>query len=430
MKHLFTFILLSLFLSGMTFGQTHQQAYVMNGLAENLDAINLVSGTVSSNVASLGLWPNQIIYHEEGLVVVNSGYNNLQVIDPVTFDNEGTVEFGADHNPYYIFVLDDRRVAVSHLLDNSVSLVNLTTMQEETSIPVGTGPEGLYQSGNELFVAITNYVGGYQQGYVDVINLATNQVTDHIEVGTNPQWIGYGHDGNLHVVCTGDYVAEFGKVYVVNPQIHQVVGTVTLGSSPGSWAVLENGVAYLGVSLWGSGGYLMAYNTITYQVIYDETAPLNVGGGVMGLVAGEDNKLYICVTQTDQIKVMDNSENIIATYNVGDGPQSIALKPAESPVPENELAINADQFQLGQNYPNPFNGITDIPYSISNRVHGAFLDVYNVTGQRIRRFFVTGNGLVNWDGKNQQGLPVAAGTYLVRLSGVDYHHAVRIVYLP
>ena len=429
MKRLFAFVVFCL-LSGLTFGQIHQQAYVMNGLAENLDAIDLVSGTVSSNVASLGLWPNQIIYHEEGLVVANSGYNNLQVIDPVSFNNEGTVEFGADHNPYYMCVLNDGRVAVSHLLDNSVSLVNLATMQEETSIPVGTGPEGLYQVGSELFVAITNYAGGYQQGYVDVINLTTNQVIDHIEVGTNPQWIGYGHDGNLHVVCTGDYVAEFGMVYVVNPQTHQVVSTVNLGSSPGSWAAMENGVAYLGVSLWGSGGYLMAYNTVTYQVIYNEAAPLNVGGGVMGLVAGEDNRLYICVTQTDQIKVMDSSENIIATYNVGDGPQSIALKPAESAVPENEQAISADQFQLGQNYPNPFNGMTNIPYSISDRVQGAFLAVYNVHGQRVRRFVVSGKGLVNWDGKNHQGIPVAAGTYLVRLSGADDHQAIKIIYLP
>lgn len=402
----------------------------MNGLAETLDVIELESGSVLSNVEPLGLWPNQILYHQDRLLVINSGYNNLQIIDPVSRNTIGTVEFGADHNPYYMCPLSDGRVAVSQLLSNSMSIVNVITQHEDTSVTVGSGPEGLIQDGNELFVAMTNYVGGYLPGQVYVINLSSYQVTDSITVGINPQWIGRGHDGNLHVVCTGDYATVFGQIYVVNPGTHQVVTTVTLGSSPGTWAVMQSGVAYLGVNLWGGGGHLLAYNTQTYQVLHSEANPLQVGGGVMGVTAGEDGKLYICTTETDQVKVMDSNESIVATYNVGDGPQSLALSPAVSSVPGNQPTVAPDHFRLGQNYPNPFNGATTIPYDVSASLQGASIEIVNITGQVVRRFHVSGAGNIAWDGTDDSGIPIAAGMYWARTASPLSAMVIPIVHLP
>jgi YVTN family beta-propeller protein len=414
----------------VAFGQIHREAYVMNGLAETLDVIDLQSGSVSSNAEPLGLWPNQIIYQQGRLVIINSGYNDLQIIDPITRNTIGTVEFGADHNPYYMCPLNDSRIAVTQLLDNSVSLVNISTQQEDASIPVGSGPEGIIQEGNELYITMTNYAGGYLPGMVYVINLSNNQVTDSITVGINPQWIGRGLDGNLHVVCTGDYMSVFGEVDVISPANHQVEQTIALGSSPGTWAVMESGIAYLGVNIWGGGGYLLAYDTQTYQVLHSEANPLQIGGGVMGVTAGEDGKLYICVTETDQIKVMDSSETIVAAYNVGDGPQSLALSPVESSVPGNNVSIAPDHYYLGQNFPNPFNGVTSIPYALSDDSERATLDIVNVTGQLVRRYVVSGAGTIIWDGTNQQGIAVAAGPYWARLSLSPAPETIRMIYLP
>jgi YVTN family beta-propeller protein len=430
MKALISGLLVLVSLSTTVFAQIHHQAYVMNGLSENLDVIDLDAGSVTSNVASLGLWPNQIVYHNNQLLVINSGFNNLQIINPQTFATIGTIEFGDNHNPYYLCPIDDDYIAVSQLLDNSVSIVNVTTQQEEASIPVGSGPEGLITEVNELFVTITNYVGGFQQGKVYVIDLATNQVTDTIDVGTNPQWIGRGHDGNLHVLCTGDYTTVFGEVHVVDPYTHHTVQTIPLGSSPSSWAVMESGVAYLGVNIWGGGGYLLAYHTETYQVMHSESNPLSVGGGVVGITAGQDNRLYICVTEADQVKVLDQGENIIATYNVGDGPQSIALSPASSSVPKQGLTIVPRSADLKQNYPNPFNCLTRIPYRIAPDNCEAYIDIINVMGQQVRRFFVRGEGSVIWDGTDQQDAPVSAGSYWVRVSAGEQSNTIKIVFIP
>jgi hypothetical protein len=429
MKRNWVVIIIVFSIVGMVWGQMHVQAYVMNGLAETLDVINLQTGVVTPNVEALGLWPNQIIYYHRFLLVVNSGYNNLQVIDPAFLNTIGTVEFGANHNPYYMCPLLDGRVAVSQLLDNSVSLVNLDSMQEEASISVRTGPEGICQHGSELFVAITNYSGGYLPGRVDVIDLTTNQVSDHIAVGINPQWIGLGQDGNLHVVCTGDYASVYGKIFVINPSNHQVVDSIAVGSAPGTWAMMESGIAYMGVSMWGGGGYLLAYNTLNHQVVHSEANPLQVGGGVMGVVAGEDNRLYICVNETDQVKVMDADESIIATYNVGDGPQSIALSPPIEYTPP-KAEITPVQFYLGQNYPNPFNSVTIIPYQLPIGVDESYLKIVNVMGQTVRLLPISGTGNVVWDGRNQNGTSVSAGIYWVKMSGVSSSMIIKMVYLP
>lgn len=430
MKRLITAMLIFLTIPGIIIAQTHPKAYVVNGLSETLDVIDLESGSVSSNVTPLGLWPNHVIYHEDNIVVVNSGYNNLQIIDPQTYQTVGAVEFGSYHNPYYSCGLTGGRVAVSHYLDNSVSLVNINTLQEEASIPVGLKPEGLVQVGDQLFVTITNMFGDRETGKVYVIDLTTDTVSNQINVGDNPQWIGVGQDGNLHVVCTGNYYSSWGEVYVLDPYTHQILNTVYLGSSPGTWAMLPSGVAYLGALIWGSGGHLLAYDTNTYQVIHNETNPLEVGGGVLGVIAGEDNRLYICMTENDQIKVMDQNETIIATYNVGDGPQSIALHPVESSAPEGRWVELPTELHLMQNYPNPFNATTVIPYRLSNGVPSAVINVINIMGQQVRQFPVQGNGSVIWDGTDQRGSPLSAGTYWVQLSGSGRLKTIRMVYLP
>ncbi len=89
-------------------------------------------------------------------------------------------------------------------------------------------------------------------------------------------------------------------------------------------------------------------------------------------------------------------------------------------------------FQLAQNYPNPFNPETVIRYQIpqSSRVE---LAIYDVLGRRVRllvdRKQPAGRYAVSWDGRNDQGKPVAAGIYLYRLKSGDRVQMQRMVLL-
>lgn len=89
-------------------------------------------------------------------------------------------------------------------------------------------------------------------------------------------------------------------------------------------------------------------------------------------------------------------------------------------------------FTLAQNYPNPFNPVTRIDYTIP-----AFaftnLSVYDLNGKLVRTLVNNtkspGEYSVIWNGKNDNGIPVASGVYLYRLSSADFSQSRRMLYI-
>ena len=74
--------------------------------------------------------------------------------------------------------------------------------------------------------------------------------------------------------------------------------------------------------------------------------------------------------------------------------------------------------QLQQNAPNPFNSVTVISYTLHKQGF-ALLDVFALTGQRVAVLHKGPNKAgvhrVHWDGRDDQGRPLASGVYLYRL---------------
>ena len=71
-------------------------------------------------------------------------------------------------------------------------------------------------------------------------------------------------------------------------------------------------------------------------------------------------------------------------------------------------------FALNQNAPNPFNPETEIHYAVPEPVD-VKLDIYNSLGQRVRTLVdashAPGEYVVNWNGTDNSGAKVSAGTY-------------------
>jgi FlgD Ig-like domain len=76
--------------------------------------------------------------------------------------------------------------------------------------------------------------------------------------------------------------------------------------------------------------------------------------------------------------------------------------------------------RLLQSYPNPFNPLTKITFRMERDAQVS-LRVYDVQGRLIRTlvddFLAAGPRVVEWDGADDRGLPVASGTYYLRLQG-------------
>ncbi|NOX38269.1 MAG: T9SS type A sorting domain-containing protein [Calditrichaeota bacterium] len=80
-------------------------------------------------------------------------------------------------------------------------------------------------------------------------------------------------------------------------------------------------------------------------------------------------------------------------------------------------------YKLFQNFPNPFNPITTIRFSIPQQLH-VKLEIYNLLGQRVRtlmdRELKPGYYTVQWDGRNENGIPLGSGIYFYRLTTEQY----------
>ncbi|MEZ4765761.1 MAG: FlgD immunoglobulin-like domain containing protein [Calditrichia bacterium] len=78
----------------------------------------------------------------------------------------------------------------------------------------------------------------------------------------------------------------------------------------------------------------------------------------------------------------------------------------------------ADDFELAQNYPNPFNPTTTIEYRLAT-AGNISLKIFNIAGQEVRTLVnaaqTAGRYSVNWDGRDNRGMPVASGVYFYRL---------------
>ena len=83
-----------------------------------------------------------------------------------------------------------------------------------------------------------------------------------------------------------------------------------------------------------------------------------------------------------------------------------------------EMASTPAGFRLAQNYPNPFNPQTRISYDVPE-AGPVVLRVYNLLGETVRWLVdehqQAGTHVLDWDGRDGVGRPLAAGTYLYRL---------------
>jgi hypothetical protein len=82
--------------------------------------------------------------------------------------------------------------------------------------------------------------------------------------------------------------------------------------------------------------------------------------------------------------------------------------------------------------PNPFRAVTSYSFCLDHPEH-VVLDVIDAQGRLVRRIaareFGAGESSVSWDGRDDGGRDVAAGTYYVRLAAAGLVHRTRVTRL-
>jgi len=96
-----------------------------------------------------------------------------------------------------------------------------------------------------------------------------------------------------------------------------------------------------------------------------------------------------------------------------------------------EPELPAD-FSFSQNYPNPFNPETTVKFEIPQEVEVSLI-IFNVLGQKVRTLI---NGKKEagyyeeiWDGKNDNGISVSSGLYIIKFKAGDFRSVKKAMFL-
>jgi len=393
------------------FAQQDLNALVLNTIGENVSEVNLTSGAVNSNVATAGLFNNQIRVKDGVAYVINSGLNEVQIFNAQNYTPLGTIDVSNSTNPWAIEFLTGNEAAVSLLISNQVAIVDISTQQVITNIPVGTGPEGMIFRDGRLYVTNTGFNGaGYDPGTVYVIDVASRTVVDTIDVSINPQALAFDSQGRLIVCTTGDFVGVSGNIEIVDVQQGSVIQSIPAGTFITNVAVSSSDKVF--ASTFGAGVLVYDLNTGAFE--RDSANPLPGGPGLYPLTADE---MLITDFSNDSLFHYAGDLSRLGSWLVGDGPISVAV--VDAPVSGIADETNAlRSFQLEANYPNPFNPSTTIRYDLSS-AGSVRLEVLDVTGAVVNTLVqdaqAVGSYQVDWDATDQSGNSVTSGLYFYRL---------------
>ena len=301
--------------------------YVVNGLSENISAIDLDNNMTYNNTDSTGMWPSEMEYVNGWLYLLNSGSNTLQTIN-IQSHNASTAWLGDFKSPSFFEFIPGGKVAITNWQAGTVSILSLASGLVDEEIPVGNGAWDILYLEGKLYVGVSNIdplTYAYGQGQVVIIDAVSLEIDTTIDVGINPGPIFVDQQGEINIVCIGDYFTTFGEIYRLDPADNSILGIISTGGSPGYTAMNSVGIVYLAVHEWSGASYLMKYDSNIEYVIADAANGIEIQGesGYQGLAFDDEGNLYVCCFSTDHVVKVDGDGNILATYEVGDGPQSL-----------------------------------------------------------------------------------------------------------
>jgi len=96
------------------------------------------------------------------------------------------------------------------------------------------------------------------------------------------------------------------------------------------------------------------------------------------------------------------------------------------------LLADTKDFYLFQNYPNPFNGKTIVNFEISES-ELIRVSIYSIIGEEVRllenRTFPRGKHYIVWDAKDEEGMDLPSGIYILRASSFKHIKQIKTVLL-
>jgi len=282
------------------------------------------------------------------------------------------------------------------------------------NIPIGNTLEGILIYGSRIFVTDVNYnpdnfsFGDGKLYYSDLPEL-TNWSS--VTVGVNPQRMLIGSDGNLHIICTGNYSDTFGAIYVIDPTTVSITDSISIGGSPGYGVLNKNNLVFLGAGGWVDYGEVYCYDGATYEILNGPANPIQTGAGAGGMVTDIYGNVYSCNFMEGTVSKINQFRQVVGTFFVGDGPQVAAYYNPDATGFDDGYPLDKSDLTLTL-YPNPFNSWLSILATGFRSGEKLDIRIYNLQGNLVQEFndvITGGNQIVHrWNGSE-----LASGIYFL-----------------
>lgn len=235
--------------------------YVMNGMSQTIDEINLKTLEMTPEVMKTGLYPNQLVTQGAVTYVVNSGDNNIVKMDLRARKTLDTINLATGSNPMTVSLLGNGMALVNNLLTSNLTFLNLDTHAADTGAKLpGEGAPSFAPGivNQKAYVPVDKW-SNWEVVYsaVHVVDMATKQVAKTIDlpVDANPSDVAIDPAGKV-------WMGVKGGLVMIDPATDAIAKTIPLGSQAYGVQFLSATKAYASVD-----GGLVSFDPSTGTVL-------------------------------------------------------------------------------------------------------------------------------------------------------------------
>lgn len=263
-----------------------------NGSAGTISFINNDLSIIENNIYGavnngdgIGGYVQSIFFNEDQAFIISNGSNKITVVNRYTFELIGKIETGFNVPRYGVVYKGKAYVTnladFSDLTDDFISVINLNTLQVESSIAVNAIAERIVEENGKLYVANGSYGEG---NTVTVINAANKTIETTINVGISPNSLEE-ENGFLYVLC-GNYTDD-SKLVKIKLSNNQIVSEIAMPGLVNAQNLnVENNKIYFTVNsdIFSEN---LSSTTVSSTPLFTSSAITLYGFGV------EDGKIYV-----------------------------------------------------------------------------------------------------------------------------------------
>lgn len=312
---------------------SNEGAWPDNGSVSHVD---LTTGTVTNSIyedancgvtAGAGLQSVAINGVKGYVVSTGSSGGSLQIVDLASFKNNSSLQFSY---PRYIDFSGNSAYLTNGSGAGTVYKISTSSNIVTDSVTVGGGPENLIVSNNNLIVA--NSGGWGLDSSISFVDLTTFDVDTTLNIGYHPNDLVEDKNGNIWVSCQGLSSWETNgpsapMLYEINPSTKAIVNSYTIGTAAETVKRIAINSAMDVIYYYHENGDVFAFNIDGSTL----NSPALIEGSFYGIAVdpSTDNVITFDTkgfTSDSEMGVYSATGDSLASYAVGIGANGAFVK--------------------------------------------------------------------------------------------------------